>query len=256
LGEAIEPVKEMYYHQGFSGYRGVLSKKFQLAMDNMVNIVAVNDDRFGNKFGSGPLRFRLYDLGACEALLLDELMPQWKDRIFRPNEYLANMLKQSFMLSADDLKRYLNEAKNEYRYDTIYQSKLVFEKEGMKKIEEKVASILRTEKTLVKISYGNLTQNVRIGRYTPFGITQITKQSAIYELVPVLVWFKKGVVLDFKQAIPVIVDQENKQIIFSVDSPPAKFLADFKSKMDQVEFSLTSPTEVSCKENVVSIQLK
>jgi hypothetical protein len=166
------------------------------------------------------------------------------------------MLKQSFMLTKDELKRYLNEAKKEYNYDVAYQNKLEFEKEGNKKIEEKVASILKSEKTLVKIFYGSLTQKVRVGRYTPFGVTQISKQSAIYEMVPILVLFKKGVMLDFKQAIPVIVDQDKQQIIFSVDTPVSMFLSDFKNKIDLEEFSLSSATEIHCIDNIVSIQFK
>jgi len=53
----------------------------------MVSIVAVNDDRFGNntalvRFGSN------YMIWCCEALLLDGIMPNWKDEIFQPHVYL------------------------------------------------------------------------------------------------------------------------------------------------------------------------
>ena len=154
------------------------------------------------------------------------------------------------------MKQYLDKAKKEYKYNEAYQIKHEFEKEGNRKIEEKVASILKTEKTLVKISYGSLTQTVRIGRYTPFGVTQISKQSAIYEMVPILVYFNKGCKIDFKQAIPVIVDQDKKQIIFSVDAPPSKFVSDNQNKMDLDEFSLTSSMDIHSENNIVSIQLK
>jgi len=50
LGEGIEPVKEMFFHNGFNGYSGVLGKLFEDRINDMVKIVAV-DDRFGNKFG-------------------------------------------------------------------------------------------------------------------------------------------------------------------------------------------------------------
>ncbi len=255
-GEAIEPTKEMYFHQGFNGYRGILSKRFRDAMDNMVSIVAVNDDRFGNKFGSGPLRFRLYDLGACQGLLLDDAMPRWKEKIFQPNVSLSDLLKQSAALKADELKRYLELAKLEFKYDEAYRSKVEFEKEGERKIEEKVASILRTEKTLVKISYGGMTKKALVARYTPFGVTQVGKESAIYELVPVLIALKKGVLLDFKQAIPVLVDQEKQQIIFAIDSPPSKLVADSQNRLDIAEFSLTTPMDIQREANTVHIQLK
>ena len=256
IGEAIEPTKEMSFHQGFNGYRGILSKKFRVAMDNMVNIVAVNDDRFGNKFGSGPLRFRLYDLGACQALLLDDAMPRWKETIFQPTVYLTELLKLSVGLKADELKRYLDLAKVEYKYDEAYRSKADFEKEGKKKIEEKVASILKTEKTLVKISYEGVAKKARVARYTPFGVTQVGKQSAIYEMVPALIIFKKGVMLDFRQAIPVLVDQEKQQIIFSIDTSPSKLIPDSQNRLDIAEFSLTTPMDIQHEGNTVHIRLK
>jgi len=256
MGEAIEPIKEMSFNQGFNGYRGMLAKQFRNAMDNMVNIVAVNDDRFGNKFGSGPLRFKLYDLGACQALLLDYTMPRWEEKIFQPTTYLTDLLKQSVALKADDLKRYLNLAKLEYKYDDAYRSKVEFEKEGKQKIEEKVASIFKTEKTLVKISYGGVTQKARVARFTPFGVTQVGKQSAIYEMVPALVIFKKGVMLDFRQAIPILVDQEKQQIIFAIDTPPSKLIADSQNRLDIAEFSLTAPMDIQREVNTVHIHLK
>jgi hypothetical protein len=256
LGEDIVPTKEIYYEQGFNGYREVLSKRFRDAMDNMVNIVAVNDDRFGNKYGSGPLRFRLYDLGACQALLLDYTMPGWKEKIFQPTVYLTDLLKQSVDLTDDELKRYLDLAKEEYNYKEAYRIKLEFEKEGKRKIEEKVASILNTEKTLVKIFYGGMTEKAIVARYTPFGVTQVSKQSAIYEMVPSLIIFKKGVMLDFKQAIPVLVDQEKQQIIFSVDTSPGNFIVDSKDGLDLDEFTLTTPVDIKQEANTIYLELK
>jgi hypothetical protein len=256
MGEAIEPTREMYFHQGFNGYRGVLSKRFRDAMDNMVNVVAVNDDRFGNKFGSGPLRFRLYDLGACQGLLLDYTMPRWKQEIFQPTTYLTDLLKRSVPLSANELREYLDVARVEYRYDEAYRSKVEFEKEGKRKIEEKVASILKTEKTLVKISYGGMTKKATVARFTPFGVTQVGRQSAIYEMVPALIIFKKGVMLDFRQAISVLVDQEKQQIIFAVETPPSKLIADSQNRLDIAEFSLTSPMDIQRVGNTVHVQLK
>jgi hypothetical protein len=255
-GENIEPTREMYYHQGFNGYRGILPDKFRNAIDNMVNIVSVNDDRFGNKFGSGPFRFRLYDLGACQALLLDYTMPRWKEIIFQPSVYLTDLLKKSVSLNADELRRYLDLAKSEYKYDEAYRSKVEFEKEGKKKIDEKVASILRTGKTLVKVSYGEVAKKAMVARYTPFGVTQVGKQAAIYEMVPALIIFKKGIMLDFKQPVPVLVDQEKQQIIFAIDTPPSKVIANSQDKLNIPEFSLSAPMNIQSEENTVHIQLK
>ena len=256
IGETVEPIREMYYHDGFNGYRGVLAKLFQERISNMVNIVSVNDDRFGNKFGSGPLRFKLYELGACQALLLDEVMPTWKEKIFDNNVYLSDMLKQFLEMSTAEMERHLKQAKLEYKYDEAYKTKLQFEQEGREKIQEKLASILHSEHTLVKISYGGFADKIGIA-FTPFGVTQVGKDSAIYDMVPIKVRFKEGVELQCKQAIPVLIDKGKKQITFAVSTPTSKFRTGFEDKIETEEFILSgAKTDIRQEDKVVVIQLK
>jgi hypothetical protein len=256
VGETIEPIREMYYHNGFNGYWGILAQQFQDRMNNMVNIVAVNDDRFGNKFGSGPLRFKLYELGACQALLLDEVMPTWKDKIFDEGLYLSDMLKQAMALSADELEQYLVRTKLEYKYDEAYESKLRFEQEGKKKIQEKLASIVNTDQTLVKILYGGFAEKISMA-YTPFGVTQVSEKSAIYDMVPIKVRFREGVELQFKQVIPVLIDREKKEITFAVSTPLSKFKTGSADELETDEFTLsTVKMDIRREGNAITIQLK
>lgn len=254
--EEIEPIKEMYYHNGFNGYRDVLKTKFHNAIDNMVKIVGVTDDRFGNKFGAGPLRFKLYELGACQALLLDEVLPSWKEQIFANRVYLSDLLKQAVALSSRELKLLLQKVKSEYHYEEAYRNKLEFETEGKKKIAEKVAAIMEAGKTLVRITFGSITDQARVARFTPFGVTQVNKDSEIYEMVPLLIFFKKGVTLDFKQAIPVLVNQANHEIIFSISTPPQKLIVNAENKLELDEFILSAAFDISSDGNKVQIQLK
>jgi len=255
-GESVEPIREMYYQNGFNGYRGVLTKEFQSRVDNMVNVVAVNDDRFGNKFGSGPLRFKLYELGACQALLLDEVMPGWKEKIFNDGIYLGDMLRQSMALSAPEMKRYLEQAKSEYKYDDAYQSKLQFEKEGKEYIQKKLDAILRTDQTLVKISYKGFAEKIGVA-YTPFGVTQITQKSGIYDMVPILVRFKEGVELQMKQVIPVLIDRENKLIAFAVATPISELASGSENRFEAAEFIMSGATMgIKRAGNTLEIQLK
>ncbi len=256
LGESVKPIKEMFYYNGFKGYAGILNKQFQNRMKNMVNIVAVNDDRFGNKFGSGPLRFKLYDLGACQALLLDEIMPTWKEIIFGNNVYLIDLLKKAVDLSPPELIKYLELAKSEYKYDEAYKVKIEFEKEGKKKIEEKLSAILKTDRTLVKIMYGGFIDKIRYG-FTPFGVTQISKRSAIYDMISMNIMFKEGVELRMKQVVPVLIDRENKMIAFAVTTPLSKFDLSIPNKVDTEEFILSGATIESKQEgNTIEIHLK
>ena len=225
-------------------------------MKSMVNIVAVNDDRFGNKFGSGPLRFKLYDLGACQALLLDQVMPSWKEKIFGENVYLANLLKQAVGLPQAELDRYMESAKLEYKYDEAYNTKLEFEQEGKKKIEEKLSAILKTNQTLVKIMYGGFVDKISYG-FTPFGVTQISKRSAIYDMIPMEVTFKDGVVLQMKQVIPLLIDREAKMIAFTVATPLTKFDLSISDKLEIDEFILSGAKIESKQEgNTIEIHLK
>jgi hypothetical protein len=256
VGEELEPTREMYYHQGFNGYRGVLKKQLEDRINDMVKIVSVSDDRVGNKFGAGPLRYKLYELGACQALLLDEVLPIWKEKIFADSVYLSDLLQQALTLSSRELVRYLEKAKSEYNFDSIYAGKLQFELEGKKVIEEKLASILNTDQTLVKIHYGELTDKIAMA-YTPFGVTQIGKKSAIYDMVPVKVRFKDGVEFEMKRVIPVFIDRENKLIAFAVTTPASKFGTNSEDRVETPEFDLsTAQMDITRLGNTIEIRLK
>lgn len=256
IGETVEPIEEMYYHNGFNGYRGILSKQLEEEINDMVKIVSVSDDRFGNKYGTGPMRFRLYDLGACQALLLDEIMPEWKTKIFEKDVYLCDLLKNAVKLSKADGKKYLRQAKKEYNYEQVYQEKLVFKQEGKKIIREKIDSILKTDKTLVTISYNGYTDEIGMS-YTPFGVTQINENSAIYDMVPIIVFFKKDVVLQFKKVIPVIIDQEKKEIIFAINVPISEFERGITQSLKTNEFTISTVKMcIEKKENQLFIRLE
>lgn len=254
-GENINPINEMWYRNGFRGYKGELSKLFEKVVQNMVKIIAVDDDRFGNKYGSGPLRFKLYDLGAAQALMLEDVMPTWKNTIFNDKIYLSDLLKQSLNLSTREQAKYLEKAKSEYNYDQALKNKLQFETEGKQKIQEKLDAILKTKGTLIKIHFGTVTNEFAIG-YTPFGVTNVGKNAAIYEMVPIGIRFRKGVGLQMKQAIPVLIDKETKTITFAVSTDAAKFENGTKESIDVDEFTLKgAKSEIRRSGNVVEIEL-
>ncbi len=256
LGESVKPTREMYYHHGFNGYRNILAKQFKDRINEVAIIVSGEDSRFGNKFGAGPLRFRLYELGACQALLLDEVMPTWKEKVFENNAYLSDMLKQAVALAPDELPRYLERAKAEYNYDEIYAGKLEFEREGKEETQKRLALILHTDHTLVQISYEAFVEKIGI-TFTPFGVTQITKRSAIYDMVPIKVRFKEGVELQMKQVIPVLIDREKKILAFAVSTPISAFGTAFENTLETSEFILsTTRMEIAREGNTITIQLK
>lgn len=255
-GEGVTPIPEMYYENGFNGYRGVLPALFRNRMDDMVAVVAVSDDRFGNRFGSGPLRFKLYELGACEALLLDDVMPEWKKIIFDDGIYLGDLLKRSVALAEPEIGRYLEQAKSEYDYDGAYRSKQQFEKDGKEYAQRKLDAILKTKQTLVKISYGGIADRIGIA-YTPFGVTQITQKSGIYDLVPIKVLFKEGIELQMKQIIPVLIDREKRLIAFAAAARASELAAAPGNRLETSEFTLAGTVmDIKRKGSTVEIQLK
>lgn len=256
-GQALKPIREMYYQQGFYGYKDVLASQYTDRLQNMVNVVAVNDDRFANKFGAGPMRFRLYELGACQAMLLDEVFPAWKSSIFNDGVYLTGQLQQAVPLSKAEAEHYLEQAKSEYHYDNVYRSKQQFQKDGLAAIQAKLDGILKTNQTLVKINYGGFSEKVGIGHFTPFGVTQVSPKSAIYDLVPIQIRFKEGSTLNMKQAIPVLLDRDQKMIAFTVPLPASNFDKPAGNDLDTDQFTLTGVNrDIAIEGNTVNITLK
>jgi hypothetical protein len=256
LGERVTPVPEMYFHNGFTGYRGVLRKQLERRLDDLVNVAAFRDNRFGNRFGGGPMRFRLYDTGATQALILDEFAPTWKQRIFAPGVYLTDLLAAALPLSADRRAALAEKAKADFGYDSIFANRQAFEREGRRVIQQRVDAILKTSQTLVTINYG-ATGDLKGMGYTPFGVTAVNDHTAIYDLTPVAVGFANRVVLRMKSVTPVIVDRGAKTVTFAVASAPALFEGKGAAGVNIDELSLTgSPnTTISTSGNHVNIEL-
>ena len=257
LGERVTPVPEMYLRTGFTGYRGVLPRRLEQAMDNMVKVASFSDDRFGNKFGGGPMRFRLYDTGAAQALLLDDVAPDWKQRIFAPGVYLTDLLAAAIPLSPGQRADLVSQAKAEYGYDSIVVNRQAFEMEGRRFIQQRVDEIVNTSQTLVTISYGAAGDISGMG-YTPFGVTAVNDHTAIYGMVPVAMRFANRVVLRMKSVVPVLVDREAKTVTFAVASVPASFEGKGTAGLDIGELTLSgSPaTTILVSGNKVRIELR
>ncbi|TJY37773.1 hypothetical protein [Pontimicrobium aquaticum] len=255
-GENITPIDEMKYINGFADYKNTLPDFFKKEIEDMVNIVSVNDNRFGNKFGAGPLRFKLYYLGACQGLLLDKVMPKWKSRIFDKEVFLSGLLDESLSLSSNQKKAYLDKAKLEYDYDGIFKTKLEFEKEGKKVIQEKVDAIMSApNKTLVILDYKG--HKITGMNYTPFGVTKVDDNSIIYEMVPVGIYFDKVPELISKTPFPLLVNTKEERVYFSINTSIDEFTNGTTNKMLYKEFEVKA-TEFNVKKenNAVIITFK
>ena len=256
LGERVTPVPEMYLQNGFTGYRGVVGRLLQRRLDDMVTVATFRDDRFGNKFGGGPMRFRLYDMGAVQALLLDGIDPGWKQRIFAPGVYLTDLLSAALPLSADRRTELVARAKADYGYDTLLVNRRAFEAEGRRLIQQRVDAILSTSQTLVTISYAAAGDITGMG-YTPFGVTAVNDHAAIYDLTPIAVRFENRVVLRMKSVVPVLIDRQARTLTFAVASGAALFEGKGQTGVDVAELALSaSPkTTIQVSGNQVRIEL-
>ena len=125
------------------------------------------------------------------------------------------------------------------------KDKIIFEKEGEKIIKEKTDAILNTENTLVTINYKDFTEDIRM-YFTPFGVTKISATANIYDMIPITIRFKKGVVLKMNKVIPVIIDKEKKEVTFAINSNNLKS-GDTES-IDLDEFSLAG-TKLNIEED-------
>lgn len=238
LGKNLMPVNEMYYLYNFNGYKKELRNIFVKRLDNMMKIISVSDNRFGNKYGTGPVRFRLYESGAAIAYLLDDIYPQWKNEIFKDNIYLFDLLKKAIKFTPEKEIELLEQTKREYNYEQAYGDKLEFEKQGQDYKQSKLNEILKTEKTLVTISYDGFSERAGVVRYTPFGILAIDDKTNLFDLVPIEVLFKENVTLDMRKALPVIVDKLNKRVVFAVSLLPDDIMLNTNSEIENIEFML------------------
>lgn len=256
IGEKVSPVPEMYYQTGFYGYEG-LSQRLEDKFYRMLAVTSMQKGSFGDRFGTMPVRYRQYDMGASQALLLDYIMPKWKEKIFQNGVHLSGLLAEAVDLSESESRAYLKVAKEVYDYGGIFKQKLEFKKEGERHIAGKRDSILKTDRTLVTVSYdeyGKLAGKT----ITAFGITVIDDQTAIYDLVPVSIFFDEGQnrKLQFKEIVPVLVDRGKKLVAFAIDTPVSRFEPRVADKIEQKEFVLACPMEINIEGNRVRIELK
>ncbi len=236
-GQSLRPLRESYYDQGFQGF-AICPELFENQLANMVKIIGVTDDRFGNKFGAGPLRFKLYDLGAAQSLMLDRIRPGWQTEIFADDVFLCELIHQSLALDATDEAAALARAKSGYDYDLLLSEKHQFKAEGDLFILAKVDEILKTDQTLVTLNY-EAFEITGMG-YTPFGVTQVGPESAIYDMVPLQVKFGEATLLSLKRAQPVLLDEEARELSFAISTPVDDFSPATVAGLDNEFFSLES----------------
>lgn len=253
--QALEPDPRLFFINGFYGFGPKLKEIRDKTVTQMKDIIAASIDMTGNKFGVGPLRFRLYSSGAALALLLDEVAPDWKADIFKDGVYLFDKLKKAVSLTAAEQASLVSQAKNEYGYETLSKEKRQFEEEGRRVLSDKLKSILETRDTLVVLDYSD-PGGIAGMAFTPFGVTKVAENLAIYDMVPLAGRFTNKAEFRFAKVIPVLIDKAAKQMKFVVKTKTSAFEAQKGNEIKVEEFSLTgSRYELKATGNKVLIKL-
>ena len=256
-GRMLQPRPDMYLASGFHGYGEQLDIKFAEELDFAERMIAGEIAVNNNPFGAGGLRFKLYPLGALQALLLDEVSPGWQTRIFDPEVYQTTLLLEAAGLSSREQGAALEAAKARYGYADILASKEAFRKDGEVAARAQLEALLNTEDTLVRIDYSRHAESLSGMGFTPFGITQIDSTRAIYDMVPISVVFSQAARLQLRHVTPVLVDEETREVIFAVPTPVDAFPKGPHKAVLQDAFSLEeTPMQIHVSGNVVQILLE
>ncbi len=253
--QGLAPAPELFYLNGFFGYGSHMKEALDDGFGQIKSIVAADDDRTGNKFGVGPLRFRLYSSGAALAWFLDRVDPGWKAEIFKPGVTLFGLLEKAVNLPPAEAARLAAQAKKEYGYAALESEKTIFKAEGEKVLAEKTAGILETKDTLVVIDYA-AQEKIAGMAFTPFGVTRVGTDRVIYDLVPLMGKFAGGCEFKFAKVIPVLIDKAKKEMSFAIKTAPSAFASLKGPGLKVEEFELTGcPFEVAAEGNKVRLKL-
>jgi len=253
--QALEPDPRLFFINGFYGFGPKLKETSDKTIKRIKDIIAASIDMTGNKFGVGPLKYRLYSSGAAVALLLDDVAADWKADIFKGGVYLFDKLKKAVSLTAAEQASLVSQAKNEYGYETLSKKKRQFEEEGRRVLSDKLKSILETGDTLVVLDYSD--SGVIAGlAFTPFGVSKVAENLTIYDMVPLSGRFTNKAEFRFAKVIPVLIDKAAKQMKFVVKTKTSAFEAQKGNEIKVEEFSLTgSRYELKATGNKILIKL-
>lgn len=241
-GTALTPTADMWLYDGFSGYGSALTEHFDQQLDFAVRLIAGDENMGMGRYGAGPLRFKLYQLGAMQALLLDALTADWHTAIFDPHVYLSDLLAEAVALTPTEATRYRERAFATYNFADLLRDKETLADEGHAAARAKRATILETPHTLVQVHYGAVGEDIRGMGFTPFGVTQVGPEETIYEMVPITAAFAKGVRLEMRLVTPLLVNEAENIVSFALETPLDDVVDGTATALDVDPFRLAETT--------------
>ena len=171
LGQVLqgrEAPAQLWMAQGFTGLEDLThmreTRLKQLLM-NMSGEINVNNDRYG----TAPIRFRLYYSGMAIAAMLDRFDPDWKEAIFESGVSLTDLASKALEPQPDELKSALANVQSGPEYEELVAAKRQLEVDGQADTAAMVDAIRHGPNTMLEIDYSGLG-DVKSGiAFTPFG---------------------------------------------------------------------------------------
>lgn len=249
--EGRRPGAAMSWAQGFAGYGDLSPRRNELIdamVKNMNGAVVVNND----PYGTAPVRRRLYYSGMGVGVMLDRLLPEWKQRILLPDVSLTSLAGEALKPSQAEMAKALEDARGEPGHAALVESKTKLAEEGKAHAEAVLNDIEKGPGTGLIVDYSNL-ESPRLGMgFTPFGITRIDGERTIFSQVPIRVAFGKEGEVTQKVAAPLLRDTGRRLVRFRLTRVTAR--AELEKALASVQTSDGTVTNLALETSDVTIK--
>jgi hypothetical protein len=249
--EGRRPGAAMSWAQGFAGYGDLSPQRNELIDDmvkNMSGAFVVNND----PYGTAPVRFRLYYSGMGVGVMLDRLLPEWKQRIFLRDVSLTSLAGEALKPSQAEMAKALEDVRGEPGHAALVESKTKLAEEGKAHAEAVLNDIEKGPGTGVIVDYSNLESPRLAMGFTPFGITKVDGERTIFSQVPIRVAFGKEGEVTQKVAAPLLRDTGRRLVRFRLPRVTAR--AELEKALASVQTSDGTVTNLALETSDVTIK--
>jgi hypothetical protein len=209
--EGKEPKAEMYWLQGFKGFKDLQPERDNL-LKQMVEMMSGKVNVNNDPYGASPVRMRLYYSGMGLAALLDKLQVKWHDRIFDPKVSLTTLIAEA--LGNPDTKERLQQIRSREQWKEVEATKTELEAKGREHIKEVLEGIQNNPH--LEFDFSAVEKPIVGFAFTPFGILNIDSDRTVFRLIPIT--GKVGdLIFRCGKAVPVLQDRKAKHVLVPID---------------------------------------
>lgn len=240
--EGQKPGAALWLAQGFTGFNQKLAYREKLLKAMRANLrgeVNVNNDRFG----TAPVRFRLYFSGMAIAALLDQLDVDWKTKIKDPNQTLTDLAAAALKLTSAEKTQLAAQARSHNEFPNWLQAKEKLAIEGNADTQRRLEQIVSGPNTLLILDFSECPDK-RVGLgFTPFGVRGVDEHRTIYSMVPINGTLDLGK-HSFAQTTPSPLLEDRQQYLFQMQLTEPINLADLQKRLGESQNNRWQPTDL------------